>query len=430
MKYNIITDIEINTVADLPKLKIIVEANNLEKPNFSELARNLGVDRRTVKKYYLGEKPKERKRKKSIIDEYYLLIKGLLSEESTQIFNYKSHLFRYLQREHGLKCSRSNFNHYILQHEEFANYFKPKGNSNAVRTETEFGKQAQFDWKEKVRFQFKNGEEIILNVGSLILAASRFKVWIIYLSVSLECILDFLANAFETIGGVPKEIVIDNATTMMIEARTKTFKGRTNPSFQQFADDYGFKIVPCIAGRPETKAKVESPMRVIEEILAYNGILETMAELEEKLEVITNEANIRACQTTGLPPVLVFKKEKEHLLPLPQDKICSFYKLSSFKASVNTNALFSYKKAMYSVPADLIGKKVTLKIIENNLYVYYNKKLITIHGIINNKKINYNEHHHLEIMKQTFRNHEGIEEYALKHLQELEKFNEQLSDIM
>ncbi len=430
MKYNIITDVEIKSVEDLPKLKILVEANNLEKPNYSEIARNLGVDRRTVKKHYLGEKPKERKKKKSVIDGYYELISGLLSKESSQIFNYKSHLYRYLKREHGLECSRSNFNHYILQHEEFANYFKPKDNFNAIRTETEFGKQAQFDWKEKVKFQFKNGEEILLNIGSLILAASRFKVWVIYLSVSLDCILDFLVNAFETIGGVPKEILIDNATTMMIEARTQTSKGRTHPSFQQFADDYGFEIIPCVAGRPKTKAKVESPMRVIEEILAYNGTLETMEELEEKLEVITNEANTRACQATGIPPVLVFKKEKEHLLPLPQDKICSSYKLSTFKASVNTNALFSYKKAMYSVPPDLIGKKVTLKIIENNLYVYYNKKLITIHEIIENKKINYNEHHHLEVMKQTFRSHEGIEEYALKHLQELEKFNEQLSDFM
>ncbi|HZK43070.1 MAG TPA: IS21 family transposase [Syntrophomonadaceae bacterium] len=430
MKYNIITDIEINSVKDLPKLKILVEANKLEKPNYSEIARNLGVDRRTVKKHYLGSEPKERKKKKSVIDEYYGLIKDLLSEESTQLFNYKSHLFRYLQREHGLKCSRSNFNYYILKNEEFASYFKPKGNANAVRTETEFGKQAQFDWKEKVKFQFKNGDEILLNIGSLILSASRFKVWVIYLSVSLDCILDFLANAFETIGGVPKEIVIDNATTMMIKARTKTFKGRVNPSFQQFADDYGFEIFPCIAGRPETKAKVESPMRVIEEILAYNGILETMEELEEKLEVITNEANTRACQATGLPPVLVFKKEKEHLLPLPQDKICSSYKLSSLKVKVNANALLPYKKAMYSVPPELIGKKVTIKIIENNLYVYYNKKLITIHEIIQNKKINYNEHHHLEVIKLTFRNHEGIEEYALKHLQELEKFNEQLSDII
>jgi len=430
MKFNLVTNIEINTVNDLSKLRVLVEANNLDKPNFSEIARKLGVDRRTVKKHYLGADKQERKKKKSIIDDYYTIIKDLLSDESSQVFYYKDHLFRYLQREHGLKCTRNNFNYYILKHEEFANYFRPKGNPNSVKSETPFGKQAQFDWKEKIKFEFKNGEKVVLNVGSLVLSASRFKVWVIYLSVSLDCILDFLANAFETLGGVPQELLIDNATTMMIKARTENSKGTVNPRFQQFADDYGFEVVPCMAGRPNTKAKVENPMRIIDEIMNYNGILNSLEELHEKLEKITNEANTRICQSTGIAPILVYKKEKEHLSSLPQEKICSSYKLSSVKVSVNTNALFPFKKKMYSVPSDLIGKKVTIQDIENNLYVYYNKKLITVHEIAENKKIIYNEHHHMDILKQTFRKHDGIEDYALKHLKEMEKFNEQLSDII
>ncbi len=153
MKYKLVMDIEINSVEDLKKLRTIVEANNLDKPNFSEIARNLGIDRRTAKKYYLGDDNKERKkRKKSVIDEYYKIIEELLSEDSTQVFYYKDHLFRYLQREHGLNCTRNNFNHYILNHEEFAKYFRPKGNSNAIKSEKPFGEQAQFDWKEKNQF--------------------------------------------------------------------------------------------------------------------------------------------------------------------------------------------------------------------------------------------------------------------------------------
>lgn len=138
----------------------------------------------------------------------------------------------------------------------------------------------------------------------MILSASRFKVWTIYPSVSLDCVLDFLANSFEIIGGVPKEILIDNATTMMLKARTESNKGTVNPKFQQFADDYGFKVVPCIVGR--------------------------------------------ICQGTGVPPILVYKKEKEHLSPLPQEKICSFYKISTIKATVNLNALFHYRIKYFS----------------------------------------------------------------------------------
>ena len=43
------TKIDIKTVKDLNKLKILIEVNNLDKPNFSAIARELGVDRRTVK---------------------------------------------------------------------------------------------------------------------------------------------------------------------------------------------------------------------------------------------------------------------------------------------------------------------------------------------------------------------------------------------
>ena len=75
----------------------------MDKPNFSAIARELGVDRRTVKKYYDRNIRKNRK------------------------------------------------------------------------SENPFEKQAQFDWKEDLKFSFMNGEEFIFNVVCLILSASRFK---------------------------------------------------------------------------------------------------------------------------------------------------------------------------------------------------------------------------------------------------------------
>ncbi|WP_308761972.1 IS21 family transposase [uncultured Clostridium sp.] len=429
MKIN--TEIEINSVKDLGKLKILVEVNNLGKPNFSELGRKLGIDRRTVKKYYEGNIQKERKQKKSKIDDYYDTIRSLLSAENKQIFYYKSHLYRYLVREHGLQCSRSNFNYFILKNNEFTEYFKSKSKKDAIKSETPFGKQAQFDWKEKLKFSFKDGSKMILNVGSLVLSASRFKVWTIYPSTSQNHLFDFLANAFETIGGVPEEILIDNASTMMDQARTEGSQGKINNKFKQLADDFGFKVVPCIRARPNTKAKVENPMRIIDEIMNYNGIVENLEELHKKMSIITNEANSRMCQATGLPPILVFNKEKEHLLPLPHDKVCSFYKNTTTSAKVNTNALFKYKQNMYSVPPELIGKIIVVEVTENNLYVYYNKTLVTIHNI-SNKKVNYHTDHHIDLLGITFKgqDEETVSEYANKHFKELEKFNEQLSEVM
>lgn len=431
LKMNINTEIEIKSVKDLSGLKILVEVNKLNKPNFSKLARNLGVDRRTIKKYYEGDLKKIRKQKKSKIDNYYDLVNSLLSANNKQIFYYKSHLYRYLVREHDLECSRSNFNYFILKNDKFAEYFKAKAKKDAIKTETPFGKQAQFDWKEKLKFTFRDNSEMLLNVGSLVLSASRFKIWTIYPSTSQNHLFDFLANAFETLGGVPEEILIDNASTMMDQPRTERSKGKINNKFKQLADDFGFKIHSCIRARPNTKAKVENPMRMIDEIMNYNGIVENLEELHKKMIIITNEANSRICQATGLPPILVFSKEKEHLLPLPNDKVCSYYKNITLSVKVNTNALFKYKNNMYSVPAELIGKTIIIKVTENNLYVYYSKNLVTIHSISENK-VNYHKDHHIQLLSMTFKKQgqEKVAEYAKKHFEELERFNEQLSKFM
>ena len=127
---NINTEIFLRSVKDLNKLKLLVEVNNLDRPNFSAIARELGVDRRTVKKYYDGDIKKVRKSKKSKIDDFYDIISSLLSAETDQIFYYKSHLYRYLVREKGLDCSRSNFNY--RKHRQLEDSQKPSGRSQTV----------------------------------------------------------------------------------------------------------------------------------------------------------------------------------------------------------------------------------------------------------------------------------------------------------
>ena len=79
---------------------------------------------------------------------------------------------------------------------------------------------------------------------------------------------------------------------------------------------------------------------------------------------------------------------------------------------------------------DFINKNIVVKVIDNNLYVYYDHKLITLHTV-SNKKINYHENHHLAMMSLTFRNSdkEDVKNYAAKHLEEMKKFNEQLSTV-
>lgn len=100
----ITSDIQINSLKDLVKLKPFLEDSTL-KINKSQIARELGKDRRTVDKYLKGyEKPTARKRS-SCIDDYYDIIKELLSDENQQIFYYKRVLWQFLKDNHGLSCA-------------------------------------------------------------------------------------------------------------------------------------------------------------------------------------------------------------------------------------------------------------------------------------------------------------------------------------
>src|SRR5699024_6981381 len=87
IQLNINADVEVKGLTDLPKLKTLLESSNM-KINKSQLARELGVDRRTIAKYLGGYTKKPIRNKPSKIDRFYDEIKKLLSDESIQRFYY------------------------------------------------------------------------------------------------------------------------------------------------------------------------------------------------------------------------------------------------------------------------------------------------------------------------------------------------------
>ena len=405
-KVNVNSKIKINSVEDLHKLKVIMEANNL-KVNKSQIARELGVDPRTVGKYLNGYVKKTTRNRKSPIDDFRPIIKSLLSEESIQVFYYKRVLWQYLKDNHGLDCAQSSFRRYISNNPEFNDYFKRRkkgyiSNKSTMRYETAKGHQAQLDWKENIEFILSTGEIININIFVLILSHSRFRVYRLSLDKSQDVLFSFLNESFEVFGGVPKELLTDNMKTVMDQPRTAYSKGKVNNKFQQFADDYGFKVRPCIAGRPNTKAKVEAPMKLLDEIRAYNGTLD-FEELHNLIGKLNNRINSTYHTATGKIPVLHLEKEKDFLLELPTQQIRNHYNIITTSVKVNRQSMISYKSNQYSVPPEYIGKKLKLQVYDSQLHLYYNTHLVTIHEI-RNQKLNYHANHYLQISSLTFKN--------------------------
>lgn len=402
LKNQIITNLKIENVKDLYKLKPFLEEGAL-KINKSQIARELDVDRRTVDKYINGYTKPETRNRDDCITPFYEIIAELLSDRNRQVFYYRKVLWQYLVDNHGFTGVYCNFCHYLKKYPEFDSYFRksrPSDTDNVtIRYETVMGKQAQLDWKESIPFILSSGETIDVNIFVLLLSYSRFRVYRVSLTKTQDILFSFLDDAFGTFGGVPDEIVTDNMKTVMDEARTQYFNGKINNRFQQFADDYGFKVHPCIAGRPKTKAKVEAPMKILDEIRAYNGKL-NYRELVQLVTRINNRVNAQVNQGTGRIPLMYLNKEKAFLHSLPADTIRKPYQITTNTVKVNHSCMFHYKGCQYSVPPEYAGKIVSLQVYDGYIHVYCNTKFITIHQI-SSKKLNYISEHYAAIARKS-----------------------------
>lgn len=196
---------------------------------------------------------------------------------------------------------------------------------------------------------------------------------------------------------------------MVAKPRSKDFPGELNAKLKQMLDDYGISAFICMPGSPETKGKVEVQMKVTDELKGYGGEIRDSVHLDDILQTITDEQNLRISQATHVPPIVLWQKEKEHLNSLPDKSICSNYYCQLPLANANKQSLVSFRSNLYSVPPKYIGLQIGRKIINNKLHLYYNEKFLCSHEITNTK-INYVESHKDELIKMIYKNTENIED--------------------
>ena len=395
---------------DLEKLLqevTIYKMSNI-KPNYSELARMHNCDRRTIKEYFKEDKQvKERKKEVSKLDKYKEEIQLKLSIPRVTA----SGIYQYLKEKYKNEDvgSASNLRAYILKNK----LREKKNNEFHPRYETEYGKQMQFDWKENIRLKNKQGEIYTFNVFSAILCASRFHIFIYSKNKTRIDVERCLVNAFEIIGGMPEEILTDNMSSI-VNMQTHEF----DKEFKNFAKEMGTKPRKCKVRHAYTKGKVESSNRFINWIKPYEGEFETEGDIIKIIQEIMRKANNQVNDTTGVPPLMLYEKEREYLKPLPNQQLMNEYKNDTISTTVSNSALIYYKGIRYSVSPEYVNKTVYLTQIGNQLYIYYNKNLIKEHTI-SEKKINYDEEDYIlglrEIMHEA--DEEEIEKQAKKQLE-------------
>lgn len=381
------------------------------KPNYSELARQFGIDRHTLKKHYDagGTKPRKKREYTSELDQYKNII-----EEKLEIkgITYKG-IFAFLKETKNLKCSYSNFEKYMKKN----NYkLKKCDKLSHVRFETNPGEQLQVDWKEDIEMISKQGEVFKFNLFAATLGYSRLHYFVYSESRTKEAFIRCFLDTLYHMGGVTKEILTDNMKSIINILKNEKIKCQ---EVLQLEKDLATKFRFCKVHSPETKGKVESANRFASWLYAYNNEFEDLNELLAIINKLNIQINNEINQTTNIAPTVLFKKEKEYLQPLPSKCIFDNYILETKTAVVPSTMLVYYKGCQYSVPMKYIDKRVKLIEIDNTLHIYYNTELVEIHQL-SKKKINYSKEDYIEGLTHAIKNKnldiEKISEENLKLL--------------
>ncbi len=263
------------------------------KPNYAALAREYGMDWRTVKKYHHGYEGRSNTRNKgSKLDEYKDEIVDRLKIRRITVQG----VYQFLINKYGIDRigSYPNFNRYVKN-----NKLRPKKKAEGhPRYEKQPGEQGQVDWKEDISIANKHGEIFKINVLHTTLKYSRYSHLDLSIQKRFDDVARGLVNTFKKFGGVPKELLFDNMATV---ANVNATPKKPTDAITKMSKDFGFKVRLCRTRSPETKGCVEAKNKTIDWIRAYEGEFETIEELSIILEDI-NRVNhfFRGIETTTL----------------------------------------------------------------------------------------------------------------------------------
>jgi transposase len=321
----------------------------------SEIARQTGHDRKTIRKYLAtAQKPQYQSAGRvSKLAPYKSYIERRL-KEVPEISNRR--LLREI-REQGYIGSRS-----ILG--DFIKPFRMARRQLAVlRFETMPGEQAQVDWSSFGTIEYADLKQR-LYCFSMVLGFSRtiYIEWTV--SQDIFTWLRCHQNAFSYFGGYTRMLLYDNLKTVVL-ARTGGHI-QWNPKFMDFAGFYGFEPKLCRPYRAQTKGKVERPFQYIRQDFFVGAQFSDLDDLNRQSRLwLDKVANARVHGTTKEIPLDRLKKE--NLSPLANRSYDTAYS-GSRKAS--SDGFISYQGNRYSVPYQYSRRNLSVKADQEKIQIY------------------------------------------------------------
>jgi hypothetical protein len=231
-------------------------------------------------------------------------------------------------------------------------------------------------------FTDEPGVTRIVWLFSMVLGHSRFIFARFVMHQDLQTLLRCHMLAFETIGGVPIEVLYDRMKTAVIGEDSQ---GHViyNRSLLALATHYGFQPKACRPYRAKTKGKVERPFSYIRQDFflarSFRNLHDLNAQLRDWLDTV---ANVRLHGTTQRIVSEAFAAEREELQALPAGPFDALLKL---ERRVSHDGLVSIGGNYYSVP-DRTRRVVEVHQLPDQLRILDEGRLVASHPILEGRR--------------------------------------------
>lgn len=348
-------------------IKLLKERGN----NNTQIANALGRDRKTVKRALLqpADKKLQRKKRGSLVDGYEDNIRQWIVEGlPVTVMIQKARGDEQNPYQGGTTVFYDRVR--LIRQE-----LKIQKQKATWRFEGLPGEYLQVDWGEKRNFPFTMipQETRYCFVGRL-----KYSRWVyasFHDNMRYETLIRCILRCFEALLGVPWVLVFDNMSTVT-KGRNEDGNPIWNPKFRQFASEIGFHPEVCALYSPNQKGTVESGVKFVKGNFLAGRTFRNDEDLSMQLTEWLAERNSQKCQAHGQVPNELLSEERKAFEPLVE-KSDSYGLL--YLRKVSGESVIRYQTNCYSVPEELIGQVVSVRVAEKELRIYYDNQLVAQH---------------------------------------------------
>jgi transposase len=247
-----------------------------------------------------------------------------------------------------------------------------------LRFETPPGKQLQIDFG--VTTASVGGERVRLHLFVATLGYSRRPFVRAFRHERQSAWFDGMEAAFQRFGGVPQEVLFDNARALVDYHDAATGEVRFNERLLAFAVYWRFHPRACAPYRARTKGKDERGVGYVKRNAIAGHDFISWAALEGHLDWWMREiADQRVHGTTGEVPLTRFRREEATALA-PLNGRPPFSQVRELVRRVQADCTVAVDGNSYSVPWRLIGERVQVTVCAGQVRVSHAGQEVARHA--------------------------------------------------